>query len=119
MAAATVRPLVTVQSLDGNMTTNQTTTLPLPDVTKAPVRPDVVNHVHAQISNNSRQPYAVSKLSGCTHRAGQVAFGNMCRGCRMFALTKIYRRWHRSVNLNLKRHAIVSAIAARLLFRLF
>nr|AAK32901.1 AT5g02870/F9G14_180 [Arabidopsis thaliana]AAM91438.1 AT5g02870/F9G14_180 [Arabidopsis thaliana]BAF02065.1 60S ribosomal protein - like [Arabidopsis thaliana] len=36
----------------------------------------------------------------------------MCRGGRMFAPTKIWRRWHRRVNVNMKRHAIVSAIAA-------
>ncbi|CAN7112861.1 60S ribosomal protein L4-1 [Brassica rapa] len=135
MAAAAARPLVTVQGLDGDMTTDQSTTVVLPDVMTAPVRPDIVNFVHAQISNNSRQPYAVSKKAGHqtsaeswgtgravsriprvpgggTHRAGQAAFGNMCRGGRMFAPTKIWRRWHRRVNVNMKRHAIVSAIAA-------
>ena len=35
---------------------------------------------------------------GGTHRSGQGAFGNMCRGGRMFAPTKIWRRWHRHVN---------------------
>ncbi|KAF3511598.1 hypothetical protein F2Q69_00003145 [Brassica cretica] len=30
----------------------------------------------------------------------------------MFAPTKVYRLWHRRVNVNMKRHAIVSAIAA-------
>ena len=40
---------------------------------------------------------------GGTHRAGQGAFGNMCRGGRMFSPTKIWRRWHRKVNLNQKR----------------
>ncbi|KAF5475923.1 hypothetical protein F2P56_007678 [Juglans regia] len=102
---------------------------------KAPVRPDVVTFVHSNISKNKRQPYAVSKRAGHqtsaeswgtgravsriprvpgggTHRAGQGAFGNMCRGGRMFAPTKIWRRWHRKVNVNLKRYAIVSAIAA-------
>lgn len=36
----------------------------------------------------------------------------MCRGGRMFAPTKPYRRWHRRVNVNQKRYALVSAIAA-------
>ena len=135
VASAAARPLVTVQGLDGDMSTDQSTTVTLPDVMTAPVRPDIVNFVHAQISNNSRQPYAVSKKAGHqtsaeswgtgravsriprvpgggTHRAGQAAFGNMCRGGRMFAPTKIWRRWHRRVNVNMKRHAIVSAIAA-------
>ena len=49
---------------------------------------------------------------GGTHRSGQGAFGNMCRGGRMFAPTKPWRRWHRRVNVNQKRYALVSAIAA-------
>lgn len=49
---------------------------------------------------------------GGTHRSGQGAFGNMCRGGRMFAPTKPWRRWHHRVNVNQKRYALVSAIAA-------
>merc|ERR1712080_732470 len=49
---------------------------------------------------------------GGTHRSGQGAFGNMCRGGHMFAPTKVYRRWHRKVNVAQKRYAICSAIAA-------
>ena len=49
---------------------------------------------------------------GGTHRSGQGAFGNMCRGGHMFAPTKTYRRWHRKVNVAQKRYAIASAIAA-------
>ena len=49
---------------------------------------------------------------GGTHRSGQGAFGNMCRGGHMFAPTKTYRRWHRKVSVAQKRYAIVSAIAA-------
>ena len=49
---------------------------------------------------------------GGTHRSGQGAFGNMCRGGHMFAPTKAYRRWHRKVNVAQKRYAMVSAIAA-------
>ncbi|XP_021800193.1 60S ribosomal protein L4-like [Prunus avium] len=134
-AAAAARPLVTVQTLDGDMATDQCQTVALPDVMKASIRPDIVTFVHANISKNSRQPYAVSKKAGHqtsaeswgtgravsriprvpgggTHRAGQGAFGNMCRGGRMFAPTKIWRRWHRKINVNQKRYAIVSAIAA-------
>ena len=40
---------------------------------------------------------AVSRIprvqGGGTQRAGQGAFGNMCRGGRMFSPTKIWRRW--------------------------
>jgi len=96
---------------------------------------DVVQHVHRDIAKNRRQPYAVSSKAGHqtsaeswgtgravariprvpgggTHRAGQAAYGNMCRGGRMFAPTKTYRRWHRKVNKNQRRYAIVSALAA-------
>ncbi|KAL5135287.1 60S ribosomal protein L4-1 [Glycine soja] len=131
MAVAAARPIVSVQTLEGDATP----TVPLPDVMKASIRPDIVNFVHSNISRNSRQPYAVSKRAGHqtsaeswgtgravsriprvpgggTHRAGQGTFGNMCRGGRMFAPTKIWRRWHRKINVQQKRHAVVSAIAA-------
>ncbi|CAD7669277.1 unnamed protein product [Nyctereutes procyonoides] len=84
---------------------------------------------------NNRQPYAVSELAGHqtsaeswgnvralariprvrgggTHRSGQGAFGNMCRGGRMFAPAKTWHRWHRRVNTTQKRYAICSALAA-------
>ncbi|KAK7245188.1 hypothetical protein RIF29_40023 [Crotalaria pallida] len=135
MAAAAARPLVTVQTVSGDMATDATPTVALPDVMKASIRPDIVTFVHSNISRNSRQPYAVSRQAGHqtsaeswgtgravsriprvsgggTHRAGQAAFGNMCRGGRMFAPTKIWRRWHRKININQKRYAVVSAIAA-------
>src|SRR5258707_15642682 len=87
------------------------------------------------IAKNSRQAYAVSKKAGHqtsaeswgtgravariprvggggTHRSGQAAFGNMCRGGRMFAPTKTWRKWHVKVNHNQKRYATASAIAA-------
>jgi len=59
---------------------------------------------------------AVSRIprvqGGGTHRSGQGAFGNMCRGGRMFAPTKIWRKWHSKVNLTQKRYAVASALAA-------
>jgi len=87
------------------------------------------------MNKNKRQAYAVSKYAGHqssaeswgtgravsriprvpgggTHRAGQGAFGNMCRGGRMFAPTKTWRRWHRKINITQKRYALVSALAA-------
>ncbi|GJS77055.1 60S ribosomal protein L4 [Tanacetum coccineum] len=132
--SAAARPLVTVQTLDSDMATDSAG-IPLPAVMKASIRPDIVNFVHSNISKNSRQPYAVSRKAGHqtsaeswgtgravsriprvpgggTHRAGQGAFGNMCRGGRMFAPTRIWRRWHRKINVNQKRYAVVSAIAA-------
>jgi large subunit ribosomal protein L4e len=49
---------------------------------------------------------------GGTSRAGQAAFGNMCRSGRMFAPTKTWRKWHRKINTNQKRYAVASALAA-------
>ena len=43
---------------------------------------------------------------------GQGAFGNMCRSGRMFAPTKIWRKWHKKVNIGQKRYAVASALAA-------
>lgn len=133
MATAAAIPTTTVQAFENDMATDGgSAAVPLPAVMKAPIRPDVVTYVHSNISKNSRQPYAVSKKAGHqtsaeswgtgravsriprvpgggTHRAGQGAFGNMCRGGRMFAPTKIWRRWHRKVPVNQKRFAVASA----------
>jgi len=126
------RPLVTVYNEKGESTPVQ---IKMPEVYRAPIRPDIVSFVHDQIRRNKRQAYAVSKEAGHqtsaeswgtgravariprvrgggTHRSGQAAFGNMCRGGRMFAPTKTYRRWHRKVNVGIKRYATCSAIAA-------
>jgi len=136
-AVAAARPLVSIQALEGDMAVEgkKANSLPLPDVLRAPIRPDVVRSVHSSLSRNKRQPYAVSRRAGHqtsaeswgtgravsriprvpgggTHRAGQGAFGNMCRGGRMFAPTKTWRKWHRRVNIHLRRSAMVSALAA-------
>merc|ERR1712018_833580 len=126
------RPLITVYNEKGETTDNN---VKLPAVFKAPVRPDIVNFVHFEMLKNTRQAYAVSEKAGHqtsaeswgtrravariprvrgggTHRSGQAAFGNMCRGGRMFAPTKTWRKWHRKINVNQKRYAICSAIAA-------
>lgn len=126
------RPQVSVVSAQGEKTASQ---LPLPAVFAAPVRADIVHSVFVRVNKNKRQAYAVSEKAGHqtsaeswgtgravariprvggsgTHRAGQGAFGNMCRGGRMFAPTKTWRRWHVKVNQNEKRYATASAIAA-------
>ncbi|CEI96722.1 hypothetical protein G6F70_005850 [Rhizopus microsporus] len=130
MSAA--RPVINVYADSGKSTT---TTIPLPAVFKAPIRPDIVNFVHTNMAKNKRQPHSVSAKAGeqtsaeswgtgravariprvngsGTHRAGQAAFGNMCRGGRMFAPTKTWRKWQVKTNLNQKRFATVSALAA-------
>merc|ERR1712025_1203909 len=127
------RPLITVHDDKGIPVTG--VNIVLPSVFKAPIRPDIVNAVHFEMLKNTRQPYAVSEKAGHqtsaeswgtgravariprvrgggTHRSGQGAFGNMCRGGRMFAPTKTWRRWHRKINVAQKRYAMCSAIAA-------
>ena len=112
------RPVVSVYGKDGKPTGNS---LNLPAVFKAPIRPDVVTQVHTGLNKNNRQPYAVSSIAGeqtsaeswgtgravariprvrggGTSRSGAAAFGNMCRGGRMFNPNKTWRRWYRKVS---------------------
>jgi len=132
MSKVVARPLISVYDEKAEASG---TTVQLPAIFKAPIRPDIVSFVHQQMSMNSRHPYAVSEKAGHqtsaeswgtgravariprvrgggTHRSGQGAYGNMCRGGRMFAPTKTWRRWHRKINVNQKRYALCSAIAA-------
>ena len=99
------------------------------------IRSESHNNITESIAKNKRQAYAVSEKAGHqtsaeswgtgravariprvggsgTHRSGQAAFDNMCRGGRMFAPTKVWRRWHVKVNQNQRRFAVVSALAA-------
>jgi len=87
------------------------------------------------MAKNHRQPYAVARNAGeqtsaqswgtgravsriprvpggGTHRSGQGAFGNMCRGGRMYSPNKIWRRWHIKISRDQRRYATVSALAA-------
>jgi large subunit ribosomal protein L4e len=125
------RPLVTVQSPSGK----NRGTASFPEVFLSPIRTDFINIVHTKMNKNHRQPYAVSALAGedtsavswgtgravsriprvsggGSHRSGQGAFGNMCRKGRMFAPTKVWRRWHVSVTTDQKRFATCAALAA-------
>ena len=109
--------------------------VPLPGVFKSPIRLDIVHFVHTNLTKNSRQARGVDPMAGMRHaaiswgpgravariprvtgsgsqRTGQGAFGNMTRKGHMFAPLKIWRRWHRKVNLNQRRYAICSALAA-------
>ena len=54
----------------------------------------------------------LKKLHTNLTKIKKAAFGNMCRGGRMFAPTKIWRKWHVKVNQNQRRFAVVSALAA-------
>merc|ERR1712165_471434 len=134
MSLSAARPVITVYAENAVQKPSGTTCC-LPAVYKAPIRPDIVTMIHNEIAKNHRQPYsvnvdaghqtsaeswgtgrAVARIprvrGGGTHRSGQGAFGNMCRGGRMFAPTKQWRRWHRKVGVAQKRYAMCSAIAA-------
>jgi len=127
MAAKTV----SVHTIDGKVNGS----VPLPAVFNAPIRHDVVRITHTNIRKNARQAYGVKITAGHEYsaeswgtgravariprvsgggsgRTGQGAFGNMCRGGRMFAPNKTFRRWHRRVNKKQRRYAVASAIAA-------
>lgn len=127
----TARPFVQVQLAAGKTPK----VLALPAVLTAPIRLDVVQAVHASMNKNRRQAFSVNVDAGMkpaaeswgtgravarvprvggggTSRSGQGAFANMCRGGRMFAPTKTWRRWHRRINTNQRRFALASALAA-------
>jgi large subunit ribosomal protein L4e len=127
------RAQVTVFSSEDG--TKKSSSAALPAVFSAPIRPDIVNFVHTNMRKNKRQPYAVSEAAGHqtsaiswgtgravsriprisgggTGRSGQGAYGNMCRKGRMFAPTKVWRRWHKKINQNQRRYSTASAIAA-------
>jgi large subunit ribosomal protein L4e len=129
----TSRPVVSVYKSDN--TKEIADSIPMPGVFTAPIRNDLVHFVHSNLAKNRRQGHAVyfkagqehsaeswgtgravariPRISGSgTSRSGQATFGNMCRKARMFAPLKIWRRWHRKVNITQRRHAVASALAA-------
>lgn len=129
----TSRPVVSVYSKENQ--SEIVDSIPMPAVFTAPIRNDIVQFVHANMAKNRRQAHGVFFKAGHQHsaeswgtgravaripriggsgtsRSGQGAFGNMCRKGRMFAPLKTYRRWHRKINTNQKRHAVASALAA-------
>merc|ERR1712166_156817 len=128
------RPVVSVYA-----TADKTATVPgsaqMPAVFSAPIRDDIVSFCHSNMAKNRRQAHGVFHLQGHMHsaeswgtgravariprisgsgtsRAGQAAFGNMCRKGRMFAPLRTWRKWHRKVNTNQKRHAVAACLAA-------
>jgi len=126
------RPVVSVYSASEDKTVG---TCPLPDVLVTPIRQDIVHRVHTNVNKNARQSYGVNMKAGMqqsaiswgtgravsriprvcgggTHRSGQGAFGNQCRGGRMFNPTKQWRKWTAKTNNNERRVAVCSALAA-------
>merc|ERR1712188_287673 len=131
MSFAAARPQMGVYDEQGKAAGQVNT----PAVFKAPIRSDLVNFVHTNLRKTARQAPGVKKIAGeqtsaeswgtgravariprvrggGTHRSGQAAFGNMCRGGRMFAPLKTWRKWHKRCNINQRRYAVTSAIAA-------
>jgi large subunit ribosomal protein L4e len=129
----TSRPVVSVYKSDNAK--EIAGSIPMPGVFSAPIRNDLVHFVHSELSKNRRQGHAVFFKAGAEHsaeswgtgravaripriggsgtsRSGQATFGNMCRKARMFAPLKIWRKWHRRVNITQRRHAVASALAA-------
>merc|ERR1712066_1213673 len=127
------RPTVSV--INSKNTKEVLSEVKMPHVFLAPVRDDLVQFVHDQLSKNTRQAHGVDRKAGMkhsaeswgtgravariprvsgsgTHRSGQAAFGNMCRKGRMAHPLQTWRRYHRKVNVNQRRHALASAIAA-------
>jgi large subunit ribosomal protein L4e len=127
-------PLVSVFSADDSNVVLEKK-VALPAVFTAPIRNDIVQFVHTNISKNTRQAHGVDpraghkhaaeswgtgravaripRISGSgTHRSGQAAFGNQCRKGRMSFPLHTWRRWHRKVNLKQKRHAVAASLAA-------
>lgn len=125
------RPVVSVYSKENAVVGS----VPMPAVFTAPIRDDTVQFVHSNMAKNRRQAHGVFWKAGHQHsaeswgtgravaripriggsgtsRSGQAAFGNMCRKGRLFAPLKTWRKWHRKVNMNQKRHAVASALAA-------
>ena len=129
----TSRPVVSVYKSDNAKEISDS--CPMPGVFTAPIRNDLVHFVHSNLAKNRRQGHAVFYKAGAEHsaeswgtgravariprisgsgtsRAGQATFGNMCRKARMFAPLKIWRKWHRKVNITQRRHAVAAALAA-------
>lgn len=69
------RPLISVYNEKAEASG---TTVQLPAVFKAPIRPDIVNFVHQQMSMNSRHPYAVSEKAGKCLAGRTRAQSDMC-----------------------------------------
>mmetsp|Transcript_23786 Transcript_23786/g.37190 ORF Transcript_23786/g.37190 Transcript_23786/m.37190 type:complete len:263 (-) Transcript_23786:1466-2254(-) len=122
---------VTVNNCNGFPTLHK---IKLPDVFFSPIRIDILKYIHHCVSKNKRQPYAVSPNSGSkssakswgtgralsrvpripgggTHRSGQGAIVNMCRGGRIFGPTTVWRKWSHKTNKQQRKHALAVSIA--------
>eukprot|EP01130_Rhizamoeba_saxonica_P004347 TRINITY_DN177_c0_g1_i1.p1 TRINITY_DN177_c0_g1~~TRINITY_DN177_c0_g1_i1.p1 ORF type:complete len:394 (-),score=115.74 TRINITY_DN177_c0_g1_i1:22-1053(-) len=77
------------------------------------VNVDAGHQTAAESWGTGRAVSRIPRVTGSgTSRAGQGAFGNMCRGGRMFAPTKTWRKWHRKISKGQRRYATCAALAA-------
>jgi len=99
------------------------------------VRPDIVKNTADRLQLSTRQAHgvkydagyqtaaqswgtgrAVARVprvpGGGSHRSGQAAFANFCRGGGMFAPKMVWRRWTRNSTQTTRRHAQAFAISA-------
>jgi len=125
-------PVVNIYSCTDGISIDK---ISVPNIFYAPIRIDLLQFVHQSMAKNKRQPYSVSSNAGMntsaqswgtgravarvprvpgsgTHRSGQGAIANFCRGGRIFGPTRIWRKWHHKINKNQRRQAIISAIAS-------
>jgi len=125
------RAKANVYGLDGK----KTGCVDIPSVFKVLYRQDIVNAVTQRTILSKRQPHGVSQHAGYqtaasswgtgravarvprvpgggSHRSGQAAFANFCRGGGMFEPKKTWRRWTRKTNKNELRHAQAFAYSA-------
>jgi len=77
------------------------------------VKPEAGHQCAAESWGTGRAVARIPRVhGGGTNRSGQGAFGNMCRGGRMFSPNKVWRKWHHSINVSQRRYAVTSALAA-------
>jgi len=129
-----VRPTAQVYNVaDGKATACGS--VAIPSVFSVRVRPDIVKTVVDRLQLSTRQAHGVKSEAGYetaaqswgtgravarvprvpgggSHRSGQAAFANFCRGGGMFAPTKTWRRWAKKSTRTTRRHAQAYAISA-------
>merc|ERR1712088_583217 len=108
------RPQISVYDEAGNAAAQMAS----PAVFKAPIRHDIVNFVHTNLRKNARQAQGVKKIAGEQTSAESWGTGRAVariprgRGGRMYAPLKTWRKWQKKCNINQRRFAMTSAIAA-------
>lgn len=129
-----VRAQVQVYDVDNNKP-KVVGNVAMPAVFSVRVRPDIVKTVVDRLQLSTRQAHgvkydagyqtaaqswgtgrAVARVprvpGGGSHRSGQAAFANFCRGGGMFGPKMVWRRWARKSTQTTRRHAQAFALSA-------